>query len=126
MSKPNRNIYMFALLAVVLAVPVAMFLRTTLRDSSAFANQSRVSRGSIDAHIAARGRVEGATSQEIKLASRVVGRLKQVPVNDGDVIHRGQTVAVLENNDLLAQVEQARANVLRAQAALERLQNGAR
>ena len=86
----------------------------------------RVSRGNIDSHIAARGRVEGATSQDIKLASRVVGRLKEVSVNDGDPIRKGQVVAVLENNDLLAQVEQARANVLHAQAALERLQNGAR
>lgn len=126
MPKPNRNIYIFALLGAVLAVPLAMFLRTTLRDSSAFANQARVSRGSIDAHIAARGRVEGATSQEIKLASRVVGRLQQVPVNDGDPIHKGQVIAVLENNDLQAQVEQARASVLHAQAALERLRNGAR
>ncbi len=70
--------------------------------------------------------MEGATSQEIKLASRVVGRLKEVSVNDGDPIRKGQIVAVLENNDLQAQVEQSRANVLHAQAALERLQNGAR
>ena len=97
-----------------------------MRNSSGFTNQARVFRGNIDSHIAARGRVEGATSQEIKLASRVVGRLKEVPVNDGDPIRKGQIVAVLENNDLLAQVEQARANVLHAQAVLERLQNGAR
>ncbi|MDR3675820.1 MAG: efflux RND transporter periplasmic adaptor subunit [Acidobacteriota bacterium] len=103
-----------------------MFVRSNLHDPSGFANQARVSRGNIDSHIAARGRVEGATSQEIKLASRVVGRLKEVMVNDGDPIHKGQTLAVLENNDLLAQVEQARANVLRAQAALDKLQNGAR
>jgi HlyD family secretion protein len=117
---------MFAVLGVVLAVPLILFLRSIARSGSGFANQVRVSRGKIDSHIAARGRVEGATSQEIKLASRVVGRLKEVSVNDGDAIHRGQIVAVLENNDLLAQVDQARASVLHAQAALERLQNGAR
>ena len=117
---------MFALLGLILAVPLAMFVRSNLHDPSGFANQVRVSRGNIDSHIAARGRVEGATSQEIKLASRVVGRLKEVMVNDGDLIHKGQTLAVLENNDLLAQVEQARANVLHAQAALDKLQNGAR
>ena len=117
---------MFALLGVVLAAPLVFYLHTITNNSSGFANQARVSRGAIDSHIAARGRVEGATSQEIKLASRVVGRLKEVPVNDGDLIRKGQIVAVLENDDLLAQVEQARANVLRAQAALEKLQNGAR
>jgi ABC exporter DevB family membrane fusion protein len=117
---------MFALLGAVLAAPLVVFLRTVSHDPSGFTNRARVSYGNIDSHLAARGRVEGATSQEIKLASRVVGRLKEVSVNDGDPIRKGQTMAVLENNDLLAQVEQARANVLHAQAALERLQNGAR
>ena len=117
---------MFAALGVVLAVPALMYLRSLAHDPAGFSNQVRVSRGNIDAHIAARGRVEGATSQEIKLASRVVGRLKEVPVNDGDAIRQGQIVAVLENNDLAAQVEQSRANVQHAQATLERLQNGAR
>jgi ABC exporter DevB family membrane fusion protein len=117
---------MFALLGAVLAAPLVLFLRSIAHNPSAFASQARVSRGSIDSHIAARGRVEGATSQDIKLASRVVGRLKEVSVNDGDPIRKGQIVAVLENNDLLAQVEQARASVLHAQAALERLDNGAR
>jgi HlyD family secretion protein len=126
MTRPPRNVYMFALLGVVLAAPLVMFVRSVTRDSSGYSNQTRVERGTIESHIAARGRVEGATSQDIKLASRVVGRLKEVSVNDGDSVRKGQTVAVLENDDLLAQVEQARANVLRAQAALEKLQNGAR
>ncbi|MFZ0960989.1 MAG: efflux RND transporter periplasmic adaptor subunit [Terriglobia bacterium] len=117
---------MFAMLGVVLAAPLVFFLRSVAHTHSGFANQVRVLRGRIDSHIAARGRVEGATSQEIKLASRVVGRLKEVTVNDGDPIRKGQIVAVLENDDLQAQVEQSRANVQHAQAALERLQNGAR
>jgi len=126
MTKPHRNVYMFAVLGAVLAVPLLMFLRSVVQDASGFKNQVRVVRGNIDAHMAARGRVEGATSQEIKLASRVVGRLKEVTVNDGDTLRKGQIVAVLENDDLKAQVDQGRASVLRAQAALERLQNGAR
>src|SRR5580693_5432833 len=112
MPRPPRNVYMFALLGLVLAAPLVIFVRSLIHDPAGFANQARVSRGSIDSHIAARGRVEGATSQDIKLASRVVGRLSQVSVNDGDPIRKGQVIAVLENNDLLAQVEQARANVL--------------
>jgi len=117
---------MFAALGVVLFVPLILFLASVTQDSSGFKNQVRVHRGRIDSHLAARGRVEGATSQEIKLASRVVGRLKEVTVSDGDPVRKGQVVAVLENDDLQAQIEQARANVRRAQAALEKLQNGAR
>jgi len=126
MSKQHKNLYMFAALGVVLFVPLILFLASVTQDSSGFKNQVRVHRGRIDSHLAARGRVEGATSQEIKLASRVVGRLKEVTVSDGDPVRKGQVVAVLENDDLQAQIEQARANVRRAQAALEKLQNGAR
>lgn len=126
MSKQRKNLYMFAVLGVVLFVPLILFLASVRQDSSGFKNQVRVRRGRIDSHLAARGRVEGATSQEIKLASRVVGRLKEVTVSDGDPVRKGQVVAVLENDDLQAQIEQARANVRRAQAALEKLQNGAR
>ncbi len=117
---------MFAMLGAVLAAPLVLYLHSIAHNLSGFANEARVTRGNIDSHLAARGRVEGATSQEIKLASRVVGRLKEVAVNDGDVLHKGQIVAVLENNDLLAQVEQSRASVMHAQAVLERLENGAR
>jgi len=126
MSKPPKNVYMFALLGVVFGVPLILFLSSFARNSAVYKNEVRVRRGRIQSHLAARGRVEGATSQEIKLASRVVGRLQEVTVNDGDTLRKGQIVAILENNDLRAQVEQARANVRRAQAALERLQNGAR
>jgi len=126
MLKPPKNLYMFALLGGVFSVPLILFLTSLARNSAGYKNEVRVRRGRIDSHLAARGRVEGATSQEIKLASRVVGRLKEVTVSDGDPLRKGQIVAILENNDLRAQVEQERANVRRAQATLEKLQNGAR
>jgi ABC exporter DevB family membrane fusion protein len=126
MSSNRRNIYVFAALGGLLFVPLILFLTSAVRNSSGFKNEFRVRRGSIDWRLAARGRVEGATSQEIKLASRVVGRLKEVSVSDGDPIQKGQVVAILENGDLAAQVQQGRANVARAQAELEKLRNGAR
>ena len=126
MSTNHRNVYLFAVLGVVLFVPLLLFLTSTSRNAGGFKNEFRARRGDIDWHLAARGRVEGATSQEIKLASRVVGRLKQVAVNDGDPVRAGQVVAVLENDDLKAQVDQARASLAHAEAALTRLRNGAR
>jgi HlyD family secretion protein len=128
MARPSyrRNLYLFTGLGVVLFVPLLLFLTSANRNAGGFKSESRVARGTIDWHLGARGRVEGATSQEIKLASRVVGRLKQVTVEDGDPVRQGQVVAILENDDLRAQVEQERANVARAEAALEKLLNGAR
>ena len=126
MARNHKHLYLFAGVGVVLAAPLLIFFASSQRNAGGASHEFRVRRGTIDWHLAARGRVEGATSQEIKLASRVVGRLKEVRVNDGDPARKGEVVAVLENDDLAAQVEQARANVAREQAALEKLQNGAR
>lgn len=126
MIRSHKQLYLFAGVGAVLAAPLLIFFASSRRNADGTSHEFQVRRGTIDWHLAARGRVEGATSQEIKLASRVVGRLKEVRVNDGDPAHKGEIVAVLENDDLAAQVEQARAEVARAQAALEKLQNGAR
>lgn len=127
MLASRRNLYFFAALGLLLFVPFVWFV-TSLgrRSSNGFSREFRVRRGEINWRFAARGRVEGATSQEIKLASRVVGRLKEVMVSDGDPVHKGQVVAVLENDDLKARVDEAQANLERAQAVLQRLLNGAR
>ncbi len=130
MVPERKNLYLFAVLGLLLFVPLIFFatlaIRRNLNGPNGFNREFRVRRGAIDSHIAANGRVEGATSQEVKLASRVVGRLKEVSVADGDPVRKGQVVAVLENNDIRAKVEEARANLERAQAALEKLLNGAR
>ncbi len=125
---PRRSVYLFAALGAVLLVPCFLFLTSgRLGDrGNVFRYEFHVRRGSIDWHLAARGRVEGATSQEIKLAVRTFGRLKEVTVADGDSVRKGQVVAVLENNDARARVDQAQATLARAQAGLEKLMNGAR
>src|SRR5579863_10428781 len=75
--------------------------------------------------IAGPGRVE-PYSEDIKIGSELSGRLKSVNVEEGDVIQRGQVLAVLENADYRAQVESARANVESKQATLRKVINGAR
>ncbi len=126
MTSVRKNLYLFAV-GVVLFLPLLFLVISSLRVSpSKASHEVRVRRGSIDAHIAARGRVEGMSSQEIKLASRTIGRLQQVMVMDGDAVCKGQVVAILENNDARARVEEARAALAAVQAALEKLLNGAR
>lgn len=81
--------------------------------------------GDIDLRIAARGRVEGV-SEEIKVTSKLAGRLKEVRAQEGDHLKQGDVVAVLENEDLLAAVHAAEAQLNQVKVALEKLQNGAR
>jgi len=71
------------------------------------------------------GRVE-PTSEEIKLGSELSGKLKSVNVEEGDTVHRGEVLAELQNEDYLAQVRSAEADVKAKEAALRKVVNGAR
>lgn len=75
--------------------------------------------------IAGPGRVE-PISEEIQLGSELSGKLKTVAVQEGESIHRGQLLAVLENDDYRAQLASAAAEVETKQALLRKIMNGAR
>jgi len=71
------------------------------------------------------GRVEPCT-EDVKLGSELSGKLREVKVEEGARVHKGQVLAVLENDDYLAQVRSAEAEVLAKQATLRKVVNGAR
>ena len=75
--------------------------------------------------VAARGRVE-PISEPLELAIGLVGTLSGVYVNEGDVIHKGQLLAELVNDDQRARVDEAAATVQLREAELQKLLNGAR
>ena len=56
------------------------------------------------------------SNQDINLGSKISGRVATVLVKEGDHVKRGQIVVKLDDKDLKAQVDQARAGVLTAQA----------
>ena len=75
--------------------------------------------------IAAPGRVE-AVSEEIRVSSELGGRLKQVRVEEGDRVRKGQVLAEMENDDWKAKVAAARAELAQREAELRKTVNGAR
>lgn len=62
--------------------------------------------------------------QEVRLSSRVGGRVKSIHVKDGDLVHAGQVLAVLDMPELEAQREQAIRRREAMQHALEKARNG--
>ena len=60
--------------------------------------------------IAGPGRVE-PVSEEIQLGSELSGKLKTVNVQEGESIHKGQILAVLQNDDYRAELASAAAEV---------------
>lgn len=114
------------ILIAVIAFTLTAFLTVhSLRSHSVSAAQSEPSVQPAPKLIAGPGRVE-PISEDIKLGSELSGKLKSVNVEEGDVIHRGQVLAVLENDDYRAQVLSAEAQVRAKEATLEKVLNGAR
>lgn len=115
----------------ILGIGLAAFLLTaSLMVASRRAHESAASAKAAAATntpllIAGPGRVEPA-SEDIKIGSELSGRLKSVNVEEGDAIHRGETLAELENADYRAAVESARANLIAKEAVLRKVINGAR
>src|SRR5882724_10692066 len=115
----------------VILIAAAAFILTiglilnSLRSHSVSAAQPQQPIQSAPKLIAGPGRVE-PVSEDIKLGSELSGKLKSVNVEEGDVIHHGQVLAVLENDDYRAQVLSAEAQVRAKQATQEKVLNGAR
>lgn len=66
------------------------------------------------------------SESEVSVVSKLQARVKSVRVKEGDKVRRGQTLIVLEGNDIAAQVKQAEAQVLAAKARYDMALAGAR
>jgi HlyD family secretion protein len=65
-------------------------------------------------------------SEDVQVGSELAGKLKEVLVDEGDHVKKGQVLAILVNDDYRAQVDASRAQVEQAGAAYEKVLNGAR
>lgn len=75
--------------------------------------------------VVAPGKVE-PRSEEIRVAAAITGRLAEVRVEEGHRVKEGDVLAVIENLEHLARVQQAEASLKLQQAALKRVLNGPR
>jgi HlyD family secretion protein len=81
---------------------------------------ARVERIDLARSVVATGKIEPTTRVEIK--SKASGIILRLPVNVGDMVHQGQVICELDQNDLLPRVRQARAALSMAEAALKSAQ----
>ena len=85
-----------------------------------------VSRRDLSATVTATGTIKAMVGAEVKVGSRIPGRVEKLAVQVGDRVKVGQVIARLEQDDLRAAVEKARADLAAAEAKLATVKNGAR
>ncbi len=107
----KRTLILSALTVLLGAVSLWYFgwLRQSQAEQKTIAQNLKQTESSATL-IAAPGVVE-AVSEEIEVGAETAGKLKEVLVEEGDSVVRGQIVAVLENSELTAQVATARTEI---------------
>ena len=65
-------------------------------------------------------------ANEVKIASKVPGRIAEVLVKEGEEVKTGQILLKLETTELEAKKKQAEGALLAAQAVYDKAKNGAR
>jgi RND family efflux transporter MFP subunit len=114
---PMKRVILLVLL-VSLVVAAALVVRgRQARPGAGTLATAAVARRTLRASVVATGLVRAQIGAEVKVGARVSGRVKRLYANIGDTVKRGQVIAVLEQEDLRAQVDKARAD---AAAARER------
>lgn len=62
--------------------------------------------------------------EQANILARITAHIKELRARKGDAVHAGQVLVVLENRDIVAQRDEARAALVNAQANLQKLSAG--
>jgi HlyD family secretion protein len=123
-EKKSRKRRRLVYLGITLVALVASFLgvNAALKPKNQIdpSKLATIERGNIARSVVATGKIQPLAKVEVK--SKASGIVKQLFVNYGDFVKQGQILAELDKEQLQAQVREARASLLAAQAAQESAQ----
>jgi len=117
----KRKFLSLAIIIVLIGILVYVFIP---KNKALNYNYTPVKIMNISQIVSATGNIKA--QQDLNLNFERTGKIKAIYVKVGDKVQEGQTLMVLENSDLLAQLSQAQANLAQAQVQLENLKKGAR
>ena len=117
----RKSVFIIAAVAFILTASLTLYSTRTHESHKPQAPAKAVA----PELVAGPGRVE-PVSEDVKIGSELSGKLRSVDVEEGDTVHKGQLLAVLENDDYRAEVLSAEAEVRTKEATLRKVINGAR
>ena len=127
-SRKKRSLKWILFLLVPLLGGAAFFSLKAIGRSSPKIDPEKLAKAErmdLARSVVATGKIEPVTKVEIK--SKASGIIQNLPVNVGDIVHKGQLICKLDENNVLPQVRQfqaalslAEANLKSAQADYER------
>jgi HlyD family secretion protein len=116
--RKRRKRLLFGSLAVGLVAVFGLVAATRGNHTIDPSRLATVEKGDVARSVVATGKIQPLAKVEVK--SKASGIVKQLLVDYGDTVKKGQILAELDKEQLQAAVREARANLLAAQAAYER------
>ncbi len=95
------------------------YYRYTKKDPAPTISTAKITRGDIADTVGATGTLQAVTT--VQVGTQVSGTILELNADFNSLVRKGQVLARLDPSLFQTQIEQARANLIRAQADLERL-----
>jgi len=123
-NKHNRRRRRWVLLGIVVAITVAAAfgISAALRPHREIdpSKLGSIDRGNLARSVVATGKIQPLAKVEVK--SKASGIVKKIFIDYGDRVKQGQVLVELDKEQLQARMDEARANLMAAQAGLESAQ----
>lgn len=115
MSKP-KLILILATVALLSIVAVVWVIKSRQSRTASGPPTARVERRDLSNTLTATGMVQAMVGAEVKVGSRISGRVEKLYANVGDQVSAGQVIALIDDREVRAKVEQARSALAAAQS----------
>lgn len=117
--KKKRWILMIAAVVIIAASFAAWRIYSGKDNTKIDFQTEAVKQRDIASSVQATGTIRAKIGAEVKVGSRISGRVERLYANIGDVVKKGQLIARLEQEDLQAKVNEAKMNLKTAEANLD-------
>ena len=114
-KKSRRVVYIVGAFAVLVLIVVGLVAATRGSTKIDQSKLAKVEKGDLAKSVVATGKIEAITKVEVK--SKASGIVEKLLVDYGDQVKRGQVLAELDKQQILAQVNQTQASLEAAEAA---------
>src|SRR5688572_3059631 len=104
---------------VLIAAGAYGYYRYTQKPVAPTITTARVTRGDLAETVGATGTLQAVTT--VQVGTQVSGTIQELNADFNSLVRKGQVLARLDPSLIQSQIEQARANLIRAEADLERL-----
>ena len=121
-SSKKKFMFLVALLVVGASVGAWQWLAGADPEGPDIPATAKVTRRDVSSTVLATGVVRPQIGAEVKVGARISGRVERLNVNIGDPVTKGQVLALLETDELEAQVSLCQADLSEAEARLAAIQ----